>query len=56
MNEQCSKCKYYRKLKHNFKRGTGFEESHACVVFADEGEVMEVEPNSMCEMFTEGSD
>ena len=52
MEERCELCKFYRRLKHNFERGKGFEESHCCVIFEQENEVLEVAPTSMCEMFT----
>ena len=49
--ERCELCKHYNRLKHNFKKGIGFEESHACTVWVEEDYVQEVEPTSMCEMF-----
>lgn len=58
---KCKDCKYYRRLKHNFKVGKGFEESNCCIaiLIMDKIEtgnnlkawVQEVEPNSFCEMF-----
>ena len=30
--ECCEKCLYYQRLKHNYQKGTGFQESHACDV------------------------
>ena len=60
--ERCELCEYYRRLKHNFIVGKGFEESHACVVFLniekcpeDDQWVQEVDPRDMCEYFTERS-
>ena len=60
---KCSNCKYFRKLKHNFERGKGFDEDYCCVVWEyvdvdDAGErwVQEVGKNSMCEMFDDGTD
>ena len=56
MNERCEICKYYRSLKHNFKQGEGFEQSHVCVLYAEDQAtfLVEVNPGDMCEMFTEG--
>ena len=62
-NEFCKNCKYIRKLKHNFKVGEGFEESHVCVVWEYvhenyddmvdcESFCLEVAETSMCEMFS----
>lgn len=51
--ECCSECKYFHKLKHNFKQGEGFEESYCCnVLVHGDGWIQEVTPTSMCEMFT----
>lgn len=53
--ERCETCKYYRRLKHNFKHGKGFDESYACVVFVNDPHafVLEVNANDMCEMYSE---
>ena len=61
MNDKCSNCKYYHKLKHSFRRGKGFTETACCIVLTRCDEdvdkfdsfVVEVEPDSMCEMFAE---
>ena len=61
MYNKCSNCKYYHKLKHSFKQGMGFTETACCIVLTrcdedvDEFDsfVVEVEPDDMCEMFTE---
>lgn len=52
-DEKCLYCKYFVRLKHNFKLDHGFEESYCCHIFANEkdGFVIEVEENSMCECF-----
>lgn len=52
--ERCKDCRYFRKLKHHFRVGQGFEHSFCCVALADveEGDVIEVTENGMCEMFT----
>lgn len=56
----CEKCKYFRKLKHNFMQDYGFEESFCCVVWEyykdpldDDGAawIQEVGPDGMCELF-----
>lgn len=58
-NECCAKCKYYHRLKNNFKVGEGFEESHCCDVLLhlpkdeSEGWVQEVTPQDRCEMYKE---
>lgn len=54
--ECCEKCLYYQRLKHNFQKGTGFQESHACDVLMyipdkSFGWIQEVEPQDRCEMF-----
>ena len=62
---RCDKCKFCRKLKHNFKVGEGFEETLCCIMLLaiDEAEkgkfenesqpwVQQVESDSYCEMFT----
>ena len=53
--DRCELCKYYRGLHHNFVKGKGFEESHCCILFSTEKDafVLEVEPQGICEMFTE---
>lgn len=56
MPECCSNCVYYRRLKHNFKRGVGFEESHCCVMWIKTDDdsiswVQEVDAEGMCEMY-----
>ena len=52
--ESCKNCKHYRRLKHNFKVGDGFEDSNCCVLFSEEagGWIEEVKPNDCCEMIT----
>lgn len=55
--ERCENCKYLRKLKHNFRVGSGFEESFCCIVFANEknGFAIQVELNNdACEMYKKG--
>lgn len=58
-NECCAKCRYYHRLKHNFKVGVGFEESYCCDVlmhFPEEGTwvwIQEVTPQDRCEMYEE---
>lgn len=53
----CAKCRYFHRLKHNFKVDEGFEESYCCDVLLhlpedeSEGWVDEVEPQDICEMF-----
>ena len=62
-NECCEKCKFIRRLKHNFTRGNGFEESYCCVVYEyyrdpidrAEGWVQEVGLDGMCELFDDGT-
>lgn len=57
--KRCENCKYLRKLKHNFKVGSGFEETFCCIVFANEedGFVVQVELNDdACEMYRKGGD
>lgn len=51
MSECCANCKHWKRLKHNFVVGKGFEESHCCVVFVDDF-ILETKENGMCEMFT----
>ena len=61
MNKKCSKFKYYHKHKHSFKQGMGFTETACCIVLTRCDEdvddfdsfVVEVEPDDLCEMFTE---
>ena len=55
MQARCELCKYYRQLKHNFRRGIGWELSHVCVLYVDDADsfLLEVSPNEMCEVFTE---
>ena len=59
IKECCANCRYLRRLKHNFKREMGFEESYCCSVWLRDPNdikstwVQEVSPNDMCEMFTE---
>lgn len=57
----CEQCKHFRRLKHNFARYSGFEESFCCVLFEYLEEpqkldcepwIQEVEKDSLCEMFT----
>lgn len=61
--ERCENCEYFHRLKHNFKRGVGFEESHCCDVIMhlprskskiDDCEpwIQEVPADGRCEMFT----
>lgn len=57
MTDRCKNCKYFHPLKHNFKQGQGFEQSHACnvLLYMDgDGWIQEVTEDSMCEMFTPG--
>lgn len=65
IKKRCENCKSYRRLKHNYKVGTGYEDSYCCLAllklndgvlqYPDEDGtvawVQEVEPDSMCEMF-----
>ena len=53
-NERCELCRNYKRLKHNFTRGKGFEESYCCDLFGDEkgGWIQEVTPDGMCEVFS----
>ena len=60
MDDCCEKCKYFRKLKHNFTHDYGFEDSYCCVVWEyykdpldDDGTIciQEVGPDGMCELF-----
>ena len=55
-NERCELCRNYKRLKHNFEKSKGFEESHVCTLFADDGVYQEVTPNGLCEMFQEVSE
>jgi hypothetical protein len=63
IEEKCSNCQYYHNLKHNFKVGQGFEESHCCdvIMYLPDSKahidntkpwITETEPNSICEMFS----
>ena len=58
MEERCELCKHFKRLKHNFKRGKGFENSYCCDVLFNlpeddtEAWVQEVPPRGMCELFT----
>lgn len=52
--KRCENCKYLRELKHNFRVGSGFEETFCCIVFANEnnGFAIQVELNDdACEMY-----
>ena len=57
----CEKCAHFHRLKHNFKIGTGFEESNCCDVLLHlpdsmddtKSWVQEVSQFDTCEMFTE---
>lgn len=61
LEERCEKCAHFHRLKHNFKKGIGFEESTCCDVLlhlpdsTDDTKpwVQEVTRLGMCEMFTE---
>ena len=55
-SERCELCRTYKRLKHNFEKSKGFEESHVCTLFADDGVYQEVTPNGLCEMFQEVSE
>lgn len=52
-NEFCDNCRHLVKLKHNFGRYKGFEESYCCTVLANEkdGFVLEVAKMDRCELF-----
>lgn len=57
MNEQCSECRFYHRLKHNFELGKGFEESHCCTVWIElepilDSWVQEITADDICELFT----
>lgn len=59
MNEKrCENCKYLKRLKHNCRVGSGFEESSCCIVFANEknGFALQVELNDVCEMYQKGGE
>ncbi len=55
--ERCETCKYYRRLKHNFKHGKGFDESYACVIYVNDRDafVLEVNADDMCEMYSKAN-
>lgn len=55
--ERCETCKYYRRLKHNFKHGKGFDESYACVIYVNDRDafVLEVNADDVCEMYSEAN-
>lgn len=61
LEERCEKCVHFHRLKHNFKNGTGFEESTCCDVLLHlpdstdhtKAWVQEVSQLNSCEMFTE---
>jgi len=56
---KCEDCKYFHRLKHNFKQFKGFEESSCCIALTREGEdiddydvfVIEASKNDKCELF-----
>lgn len=59
--EKCEYCKFFHRLKHNFERGKGFEESHCCTAWIElepilDSWVQEVTANEMCELFTARTD
>ena len=57
MNEaRCEKCKHKTRLKHNFRVGSGFEETFCCTLFAKDkdGFVIQVELNDVCERYQKG--
>ena len=51
--ERCENCKSFTRLSHNFVVGVGFQDSFCCTLFAEDedGFVVEVEKNDMCECF-----
>ena len=59
-NKTCFNCRYSHRLKHNYVKGKGFEESYCCDVIRylpdNNGEywIQEVSPNDICEMYEEG--
>lgn len=53
MIDKCENCKFYAELKQPDK---GFKYSNACLLFARDKYVQEVEPESKCEMFTENKE
>lgn len=61
MDKKCGNCKFYHKLKHTFIQGKGFTETACCIALTRCGEdvddfstfVIEVEPDDMCEIWTE---
>lgn len=56
-DERCENCMYYRTLKHKFNKHVGFIDSKCCIFFSDDpaGSVVEVNPNAVCESFTQVS-
>ena len=52
----CKSCKYQRRLKHNFKKGKGYQVDSCCVILANDadGFVIEVSDNECCEMYVKG--
>jgi len=62
MDIKCENCKFFKKLKHNFKVGVGYESSYCCDVLikmAEDNEVgwiQEVEKDSYCELFDKKSE
>lgn len=56
-DKRCGNCKYFYRLKHNFKTGRGFEDAYACIVrMRSDGWVQEVRLDDMCGMFTRKED
>ena len=57
----CEKCKFSRRLKHNFKEGVGFELDYCCVVWEylsdqkneplEKTMVIQVSKEDCCELF-----
>lgn len=54
----CKNCVWIAELRHNFKVGTGWEESHCCTNCIDgqKGLIIEVKPTDTCEEFFEKID
>ena len=61
IDPKCKDCRYFRKLKHHFQQGQGFEMSGCCIALMDGDEdngdayafVIETsEENDGCEMFS----
>lgn len=48
---KCGNCFYYRRMKHNFNIGKGYEKSFCCIRYANDigGFILEIEENSVCE-------